>query len=202
MLQKSLKPERRFSRLKPTQAKVATKSVSGPITEVTNEFSARSCDPPNPYTKNAPTAQKFSDQRCKRTFATVSALRDMRSLDDCQSLWGQSGNGWIGCWFYPVASDPGCVKTVRGITVPGILGPVVMRRAKKHENLSSARHYDQIGFRFRTAKTQSGPHRRRVTLPTYRKRYSFLTELPVGRAEVLLFQLTAAFMPSAGIILI
>ncbi len=55
-----------------------------------------------------------------------------------------------------VAYDPGCVKTLRGITVPGILGPVVMRRAKKHKNLSSARHYDQIGFRFRTAKTQSG----------------------------------------------
>ena len=51
--------------------------------------------------------------------------------------------------------DPGCVKTLRGITVPGILGPVVMRRAKKHKNLSSARHDDQIGFRFRTAKTHS-----------------------------------------------
>ena len=73
MLQKSLKPERRFSRLKPTQAKVATKSDSGPITEVTDELSARSCDPPHPYTKNAPTAHKFSDQRCKWTFATVSA---------------------------------------------------------------------------------------------------------------------------------
>jgi len=74
-LQKSLKPERRFSRLKPTQAKVATKSDSGPIIEVTDELSARSCDPPHPYMKNAPTAQKFSDQRCKRTFATVSTTR-------------------------------------------------------------------------------------------------------------------------------
>ncbi len=54
--------------------KVATKSNSGPITEVTDELSARSCDPPHPYMKNAPTAQKFSDHRCKRTFATVSAL--------------------------------------------------------------------------------------------------------------------------------
>jgi hypothetical protein len=26
--------------------------------------------------------------------------------------------------------DPGCVKTLRGITAPGILGSVVMRRAK------------------------------------------------------------------------
>src|SRR5262249_32612892 len=59
----------------------------------------------------------------------------------------------------PVASDandPGCVKTLRGITTPGILGPVVMRRAKKRKNLSSARHYDQIRFRFHTTKTQSG----------------------------------------------
>src|SRR5208282_359869 len=61
--------------------KVATKSDSGPITEVTDESSARSCDPPHPYTKNAPTAQKFSDQRCKRTFATVSPqLRTLRCI--------------------------------------------------------------------------------------------------------------------------
>ena len=30
------------------------------------------------------------------------------------------------------------------------LGPVVMQRAKKNKNLSSARHDDQIGFRFRS----------------------------------------------------
>jgi acetyltransferase len=39
-----------------------------------------------------------------------------------------------------------------------------MRGSKKHKNLCSARHYDQIRFRFRTAKTQSGhaaPGRRR-----------------------------------------
>jgi hypothetical protein len=52
--------------------------------------------------------------------------------------------------------DPGCVKTLRGIIAPGILGSVVMRRAKKRKNLSSARHYDQIRFRFRTTKTQTG----------------------------------------------
>jgi predicted small metal-binding protein len=34
--------------------------------------------------------------------------------------------------------DLGCVKTVRGIIAPGILGSVVMRRAKKRKNLSSA----------------------------------------------------------------
>ena len=28
------------------------------------------------------------------------------------------------------ANDPGCVKTLGGITAPGILGPTVMRRAK------------------------------------------------------------------------
>ena len=31
-----------------------------------------------------------------------------------------------------------------------------MRRAKKRKNLSSARHYDQIRFRFHTAKTLKG----------------------------------------------
>jgi hypothetical protein len=29
-----------------------------------------------------------------------------------------------------VANDPGCVKTLRGITAPGILGSTVTRRAK------------------------------------------------------------------------
>jgi hypothetical protein len=55
-----------------------------------------------------------------------------------------------------VANDPGCVKTLRGIIAPGILGPTVTRRAKKRKNLSSGQHYDQIGFRFHTAKTHSG----------------------------------------------
>src|SRR5437868_8800218 len=53
--------------------------------------------------------------------------------------------------------DPGCVKTLRGIIAPGIFGPMVMRRAKKRKNLSSARHYDQIRFRFYTTKILSGP---------------------------------------------
>ena len=52
-----------------------------------------------------------------------------------------------------VANDPGCVKTLRGTTTSEISGPMVMRRPKKRKNLSSARHYDQIRFRFRTAKT-------------------------------------------------
>ena len=55
-----------------------------------------------------------------------------------------------------VENDPGCVKTLGGITAPGILGSTVMRRAKKRKNLSSARHYDQIRFRFHTTKTQDG----------------------------------------------
>ncbi len=43
----------------------------------------------------------------------------------------------------PIASDaydPGCVKTLSGMTAPGILRPVVRCRAKKCNNLSSARH--------------------------------------------------------------
>src|SRR5215510_3389160 len=54
-----------------------------------------------------------------------------------------------------VEIDPGCVKTLRGMTAPGILGSRVTRRGKKRKNLSSARHYDQIRFRFHTAKTRS-----------------------------------------------
>ena len=38
------------------------------------------------------------------------------------------------------AYDPGCVKTLSGMTAPGILRPVVRCRAKKCKNLSSARH--------------------------------------------------------------
>src|SRR5579859_5180907 len=53
-------------------------------------------------------------------------------------------------------NDPGCVKTLSCITAPGILGSTVMRRAKKRKNLSSARHYDQIRFRFHTTKTHTG----------------------------------------------
>ena len=56
-----------------------------------------------------------------------------------------------------VAIDLGCVKTLRGITAPGILGSTVMRRAKKRKNLSSARRYDQIRFRFHTTKTLFRP---------------------------------------------
>src|SRR5215467_12647054 len=51
---------------------------------------------------------------------------------------------------------PGCVKTLRGITAPGILSSTVTPRAKRRKNLPSGRHYDQIRFRFRTAKTFCG----------------------------------------------
>jgi hypothetical protein len=46
--------------------------------------------------------------------------------------------------------DPVCVKTLHGITAPVILRLVVSLRAKKCKNSSSARHYDQISFRFYT----------------------------------------------------
>src|SRR5437588_11121265 len=58
-------------------------------------------------------------------------------------------------WIASRVLDHGCVKTLRGITAPGILGSTVMRRAKKRKNLSSARRYDQIRFRFHTTKNQS-----------------------------------------------
>jgi len=48
------------------------------------------------------------------------------------------------------------VKTLLGITAPGILRFVVTLREKKRKNSSSARHYDQIRFRFHTAWTRTG----------------------------------------------
>ena len=71
-------------------------------------------------------------------------------------FWGEADMKRQGEWAASVESDPGCVKTLRGITAPGILGYTVTRRAKNRKNLSSARHYEQIRFRFHTAKTQRG----------------------------------------------
>jgi hypothetical protein len=48
-------------------------------------------------------------------------------------------------------NGPGRVKTLRGITAPGILRLVVTLRAKKCKNSSSAQRYNQIRFRFHTA---------------------------------------------------
>jgi hypothetical protein len=48
-------------------------------------------------------------------------------------------------------NDPGRVKTLRGITAPGILRLVVTLRAKKCKNSFSAQRYNQIRFRFHTA---------------------------------------------------
>ena len=78
---------------------------------------------------------------CKRSICPVSASSGSR-------IKGYSDHS-AGC-------DPGCVKTLRGIIAPGILGSMVMRRAKKRKNLSSARHYDQIRFRFHTTKQRRG----------------------------------------------
>src|SRR6266700_1723988 len=69
--------------LKPKQARTANKGDSRRITEVTGEFSARPCDPPHLYMKNAPMAQKFCDQGCKTTFTTQSANR---RLVQCSNL--------------------------------------------------------------------------------------------------------------------
>jgi hypothetical protein len=53
-------------------------------------------------------------------------------------------------------AHPDCVKTPRGKNAPGILRLVVTLRAKKRKNSSSARHYDQISFRFHTAWVSNG----------------------------------------------
>ena len=45
-------------------------------------------------------------------------------------LLGRSGSGRAAEFAASVENDPGCVKTLGGITAPGILGSTVMRRAK------------------------------------------------------------------------
>ena len=83
-----------------------------------------------------------------------SDVSSWRIAPECSVAVGGSAD--IGMRWRPegsVANDLGCVKTLRGITAPGILGSTVTRRVKKRKNLSSARHYDQIRFRFHTAKT-------------------------------------------------
>src|SRR6266568_4002324 len=77
--------------LKPKQARTANKGDSRRITEVTGEFSARSCDPPHPYMKNAPIAQKFCDQGRKTTFATQSAVG---SISRCNTSI-KSRSAWV-----------------------------------------------------------------------------------------------------------
>ena len=72
-------------------------------------------------------------------------------------MWFATPSSQWTCTTYSLpVSRRTCVKTLRGITAPGILGSTVMRRAKKRKNLSSARRYDQIRFRFHTTKTHSG----------------------------------------------
>jgi len=86
--------------------------------------------------------------------SAVGPSRPNFSLGPDVSFRGEAEVGRAAESAASVENDPGCVKTLRGIIAPGILGSVVMWRAKKRKNLSSARHYDQIRFRFRTTKTQ------------------------------------------------
>jgi len=84
-------------------------------------------------------AQRLHDHeetwRCRSgSTARLERLWRVRSL-------GLSGHQC--CTAVMRAVDPGCVKTLRGITAPGILSSVVMRKAKKRKNLSSARHFDE-----------------------------------------------------------
>jgi hypothetical protein len=95
----------------------------------------------------------------KRRDDAFLARRDSFLLGPDVSFPGEAEVSWVAEFAPSVENDPGCVKTLGGITAPGILGPTVMRRAKKRRNLSSARHYDQIRFRFHTTKTHNGPQR-------------------------------------------
>jgi hypothetical protein len=76
------------------------------------------------------------------------------------------------------------MKTLRGITAPGILRLVVTLRAKKRENSSSARRYDQIRFRFHTAWVNS---RRRASWPAWKNLLRYRTRAQarfLGSGEV------------------
>src|SRR5215468_10152191 len=73
--------------------------------------------------------------RVKKTLAnpepsTHGPLRQT-TLDGQPSLSGHCGHRPIFIAQRSVANDPGCVKTLRGITAPGILSPTIVRRAKK-----------------------------------------------------------------------
>jgi hypothetical protein len=72
----------------------------------------------------------------------VAARERWRELKPLRGIRDQISS-WI--------SVPGRVKTLRGITAPGILRLVVTLRAKKCKNSSSAQRYNQIRFRFHTA---------------------------------------------------
>jgi hypothetical protein len=48
---------------------------------------------------------------CVTSRCQIVALRDMRSLDGCRSLSGQSGHGWTCYWLDPVANDPKWTST-------------------------------------------------------------------------------------------
>ena len=81
----------------------------------------------------------------------LMALNDRPPFSGRPSLTGHCGHGWTCSRFRLVVNDPGRVKTLRGITAPGILRLVVTLRAKKCKNSSSAQRYNQIRFRFHTA---------------------------------------------------
>ena len=74
----------------------------------------------------------------------VSSMRQTLPQFTCKPTFARTAtsDAWPG---------PGRVKTLRGITAPGILRLVVTLRAKKCKNSSSAQRYNQIRFRFHTA---------------------------------------------------
>jgi class 3 adenylate cyclase len=77
---------------------------------------------------------------------------ELKGIADRVRAWAALRPSSVGSRFEALAVlDPGRVKTLRGITVPGILRLVVTLRAKKCKKSSSAQRYNQIRFRFHTA---------------------------------------------------
>jgi hypothetical protein len=86
------------------------------------------------------------------------------------------------------AFDPGCVKTLRGITAPGILRLVVTLRAKKTQKfiLRSALRPNQISFSHGLDPLQSSPVQfscaAKLLIRSPRRRAAKSIAAPLGRA--------------------
>src|SRR5215510_5483540 len=74
VLQKSKVATQQIFRENTKQKTIADSGILNRVAEVAGEFDARGCVPSRLYTKVAPIARRIFDHRCKRTFATVSAL--------------------------------------------------------------------------------------------------------------------------------
>ena len=140
-----------------TLLRALSRSRIQPIGQVVHRLRARGSETDGHATRSA-SATPISRRQNSDSLSAFACCR-MSLIGPERRLLRDSNTSEIGAkrkWLaraQNVTNDPGCVKTLGGTTALGILGSTVMRRAKKRKNLSSARHYDQIRFRFHTTKT-------------------------------------------------